>query len=387
MRKFALVFFLLIPLLVYCENKPQVTFFYSLHCQKCLQLKREFLVTIKDKYKDKLEWKELDINADPNNLSSLIYIGARFGKKEALVPSILIGNIFLVGKSAIEKDLERAIKIALKEKINPFSFLKTDLVTTFKKLSVFTVIMAGLFDGINPCAFAVIVFFISFLAVYGYRKREIIYVGLAYCFSVFITYLLIGFGFFKFLYSMSNFYILIKLFYYFVAFFCFILAGFALLDYLKYKKTADPENLILQLPKFLKKRINVVIGSHLRDKRERGIVSLVVSSFLVGFLVSLLEAACTGQVYLPTIVYIVKNTKLRLKALTYLILYNLMFILPLIVIFILSLVGFSSQKFNVFLKKHLGTIKIILAFIFLLLGLLVIWDEVKFSLQFYLALP
>jgi cytochrome c biogenesis protein CcdA len=103
--------------------------------------------------------------------------------------------------------------------------------------------------------------------------------------------------------------------------------------------------------------------------------------------VSLLEAACTGQVYLPTIVYIVKNTKLRLKALTYLILYNLMFILPLIVIFILSLVGFSSQKFNVFLKKHLGTIKIILAFIFLLLGLLVIWDEVKFSLQFYLALP
>jgi cytochrome c biogenesis protein CcdA len=186
---------------------------------------------------------------------------------------------------------------------------------------------------------------------------------------------------------MSNFYILIKLFYYFVAFFCFILAGFALLDYLKYKKTADPENLILQLPKFLKKRINVVIGSHLRDKRERGIVSLVVSSFLVGFLVSLLEAACTGQVYLPTIVYIVKNTKLRLKALTYLILYNLMFILPLIVIFILSLVGFSSQKFNVFLKKHLGTIKIILAFIFLLLGLLVIWDEVKFSLQFYLALP
>jgi cytochrome c biogenesis protein CcdA len=144
-------------------------------------------------------------------------------------------------------------------------------------------------------------------------------------------------------------------------------------DYLHFKKTGESEDLLLQLPKFLKKRINIVIGSHLRQKSSGSIINLVISSLVVGFLVSLLEAACTGQVYLPTIVFILKNTSLRLKALSYLFLYNLMFVLPLVVIFVFALLGVSSQKFNELLKKNLARIKILMFLLFISLGFLILW--------------
>ena len=109
----------------------------------------------------------------------------------AVTPSVLVGNSFLVGKSNIEEGLEKAIEKAFEEGVSMMNFAKTDLLQVFKKISVVTVMGSGLIDGINPCAFAVIVFFVSFLAVYGYRKKEIFYVGLFYCLAVFFTYLFI----------------------------------------------------------------------------------------------------------------------------------------------------------------------------------------------------
>jgi cytochrome c biogenesis protein CcdA len=146
----------------------------------------------------------------------------------------------------------------------------------------------------------------------------------------------------------------------------------ALYDFYKFKKSGETDEMLLQLPKIFKKRINMVIGAGLREKRGSGILNLVVSSFVIGFLVSLLEAVCTGQVYIPTIIYILKTTPMKLKAFTYLVLYNLMFILPLIIIFILSLIGVSSNKFNLFLKRHIGAVKLAMVVLFFILGLLIL---------------
>jgi cytochrome c biogenesis protein CcdA len=337
-----------------------------------MELEEEFLPALKERYKDRLIWKELETSQNPENLSFLLAASKRFNRTNVLVPAVLVGDTFLVGREEIKGKLIASIEATLSHKPKPFEFTRVDLLMVFKRLSVFTVIGAGLIDGINPCAFAVVVFFVSFLGVYGYRKREIIYVGSSYCLAVFITYVLIGLGFFRFLYAIQGFHLLIKGFYYFIAVFCFLLALFALYDYFKFKKTKDSEGLILQLPPFLKKRINLVIGSHLRAKEDRGCLSLSLTSFMVGFFVSVLEAACTGQVYVPTIVFILRNTSLRLKALTYLILYKLMFILPLLSVFVLSLIGFSSQRFNDYLKRNLGAIKLLMASLFLLLGVLIL---------------
>lgn len=354
-------------------DKPEVLVFYSPHCKVCMELESEFFPSLKEKYKDKIIWQDLDTANNTENLTKIITLSVRLRNDSGHVPSVLVGDTLLVGKEEIKAKLVNSIELALKAKQGPFGFAKIELLQIFKKISIFTVIVSGLIDGINPCAFAVIVFFVSFLAVYGYRKREIIYVGTSYCAAVFVTYLMIGLGFFNFLYSISNFYSIIKVFYYFIAGFCFVLSLLALYDFFKFKMTKQTDGMILQLPHFFKKRINQIIGEHLRKKQDEGVLSLLVSAFVVGFFVSLLEGACTGQVYLPTIVLILKNTNMRALAFSYLIVYNFMFILPLIIIFILSLLGFSSQKFNNFLKNNMSGIKFLMFLLFLLLGLVILW--------------
>ena len=56
------------------------------------------------------------------------------------------------------------------------------------------IIVAGLIDGINPCVFSTLVFFMSLLAVAKIKGRKLLLTGSAYCTACFITYFLMGFG-------------------------------------------------------------------------------------------------------------------------------------------------------------------------------------------------
>ena len=58
-------------------------------------------------------------------------------------------------------------------------------------------------EGINPCAFATLIFFISYLTMVGRKRTEIFSVGLGYSGTVFITYLMIGFGILSFIQHLS----------------------------------------------------------------------------------------------------------------------------------------------------------------------------------------
>ena len=372
MKRLVFLFLLCIPWLAFAREKVEVLFFYSPQCKACLEVKNKFLPEFLGKYQDIVEVKFLNVYK-PENLSFLVSLSNRFKKEKVRVPAVLVGDKFLVGLFQIEDNLERLVNLAFKKEMKiKLNFAQKVILDKFKEFSFLTIISAGLIDGINPCAFAVIVFFVSFLAVYQYRREEIIFVGSFYILGVFITYLLLGLGIFRFLYTISSFYFLIKGFYYLVAGFCFCLFIFALYDYFKYRKRRESEGLILQLPSFLKKKINLVIGKGLRKKRKN-FLELSLVSLVVGFLVSLLEGACTGQVYLPTIFFILKTSTLRLKAFVYLLIYNLAFIAPLIVIFLLSFFGVSSQEFNKFLKKNLGGVKLSMAVLFLILGLAILW--------------
>lgn len=354
-------------------QKTDVFLFYSSHCGSCLRLKSEFIPRIMEAYGSTVNLQQINTD-EPSGLSVLISLAEKFNRQGSWVPSVLIGEDFLVGGDEIEGNLERLIQeYSRKKNAVPLKLSRASPVHMFKKMSVFTVLGAGLLDGVNPCAFAVIVFFISFLGAYGYRAREIVYIGICYVLSVFITYIFIGVGFFKFLYSLRNFYFFMKLFYYGVAAFCILLALFSLFDYIRFRKTGGADSFILQLPSFLKKHIHTVIGAGLRRRQYAGIVKLCFISLLVGHLVSILEAACTGQVYLPTIAFILRVPALKLKALFYLVLYNMMFVFPLVAVFILSLIGVSSRQFNRFLLNNLGKVKILMVILFASLGIVMLW--------------
>ena len=62
-------------------------------------------------------------------------------------------------------------------------------------------------------------------------------------------------------------------------------------------------------------------------------------------MVSGVEAVCTGQVYLPTIVVILKEVNQHFwRATEFLLFYNLMFILPLVLVCVLTLCGKESPR-------------------------------------------
>jgi hypothetical protein len=238
----------------------------------------------------------------------------------------------------------------------------------------------GLIDGINPCAFTVIVFFISFLALQGYRKSDLVVIGLFFIFAVFLTYLLIGLGIFSFFFSLDSFWVLRKIFNLGIGGLSLVFGTMAVIDFYKYKKSGDSQGMSLQLPQAVKNQIHKVIGAHYRKDKTAaqqahpgGIGNLIITALVTGFLVSLLEAVCTGQMYLPTITFVLKSTNIKLKAFLYLVLYNLMFILPLFVIFLCALAGATSEDFTKFLKKHFLLSKVLMAVLFFVLGIYLLW--------------
>jgi cytochrome c biogenesis protein CcdA len=95
----------------------------------------------------------------------------------------------------------------------------------------------------------------------------------------------------------------------------------------------------------------------------------VASSLVLGFTVSLFELACTGQVYFPTLVYL-HQVRRDAGSLSYLLLYNFAFILPLLVVFALSYWGISSQRLGRWVQGSMKPVKLLLTALFLGLAVL-----------------
>ena len=366
--------------------------FYSPSCQLCHQIKETVIPDLENEFEGVLVVEYLD-TSDMENYKFLLSLRQRFNPGMKIrVPTFffkdrLISYEELMPKSGfvqqnISRNLRIFIEASLKKSHEEMGVKGIDLLSHFRDFTPLAVISAGLIDGVNPCAFTVIVFFMSFLALQGYRRRELIFIGTGFIFSVFLTYLLIGLGLFNFLYRIKGFWIVTRIFNVSIGALSILLGFFALYDFVKYRKTQETEGLLLQLPAAVKRHIQYVIGLHYRKTAlsssgeagaQKHIFRLTCAAFVTGFLVSLLEAVCTGQTYLPTISFILKTTALKGQALFYLLLYNFMFIMPLGAIFVLALMGVTSQQFASFLKKHLLTIKILMAILFFGFGIFLIW--------------
>lgn len=352
--------------------------FTSPYCPHCRHLKQDgFPQTFKEKYKGQVRLVEYDLTQDANNVIFSQTMEA-YQLESAGIPMLVIGETVLQGyPSQIGPGADTAVAQALRNNETtrvPGLQTEEDLLSThetlFSQITLWAIIGAGLADGVNPCAFAVIVFFVSFLAAYKYTKKEIIVVGSAYCLAVFLAYVLMGLGAFHVLYAMKAFKYVTLVVQWGMVGLCGVFLLLSLYDFIVYQRTKKSEKMLLQLPTNYKVYIHKVMRFFLKDKHS-SVWRLLLAAFLVGFVVSGVEAVCTGQVYLPTIVVILKEVNQHFwRATEFLLFYNLMFILPLVLVFVLTLCGKESATFNDWLKKHLGLTKFLLCLVFL--GLLVL---------------
>ena len=188
-------------------------------------------------------------------------------------------------------------------------------------LTLPAIIIAGAIDSINPCAIGVMVFLVSYLTAVGSKKR-LLKVGIIYIFTVFITYLLAGLGLLTFLtsFTAATYWI------YKAAAIILILAGLINIKELFWYK----KGISLGIPKSAKPTIEKYIHK-----------TSIPAAIVLGFLVSAFELPCSGQVYLG-ILSILATAHLKMLGVMWLIIYNFIFVLPLIVI--LTFVYFDKKS-------------------------------------------
>ena len=349
-----------------CETGAPIyaAYFYQTGCDSCSRVEAD-IAYLRTQY-PQLIVEKYNVYDDPG---LGVWLAERVGREDFQTPAVFIGSQAWIGEGEITPD---AIELALQcyqqegspkiwDAYDPEAG-SSDIAERFNSMSWLTVVFAGLVDGLNPCAFATLIFFVSYLTLSGRKGREVIFVGMSFTLGVFIAYLVIGLGLYKVLDLMGEFLnALARWVYIITALLCLSLGVFSILDYFKARQ-GKLDDMTLKLPQALRKRINAAI------RKGRSSRAYIISAFITGLFISILELACTGQVYLPTIIFVSSMPELRLRAIFFLVLYNLLFILPLVVVFILAYYGTTSKDLTSFLQKHAAVVKIGMALIFFALA-------------------
>jgi len=180
------------------------------------------------------------------------------------------------------------------------------------------VITAGLIDGFNPCAFAVLLLFITFtmgmLQFQTDYRYGLMKVGLIYISGIFVTYVLIGIGFLSAISFFSTTHAVGKA----AGLISIILGVIVMKDYF------IPGSTLLTIPQSMHTSINNWI------KRTR-----VPGIFGAGVLVGLCTVPCSDGIYLAVIGLLSLQSTLA-QGILYLLLYNLMLIVPLVAVLLAS---------------------------------------------------
>jgi cytochrome c biogenesis protein CcdA len=186
------------------------------------------------------------------------------------------------------------------------------------------VVTCALIDSVNPCAFAVLVFLLLSIITLESRRR-VLAVGGAYIAAVFIFYLLSGIGLFSFVQQSGFSQILFRA----AALLAIILGLVNVIDVIR-----KNEGFILAIPASKKE----VIERYIRDASLPG-------AFILGILVGIFELPCTGGIYLAILGMMSKTLTFN-EGLPYLLLYNFIFVLPLIAILLVVAFGLAPETVN-----------------------------------------
>jgi len=367
-----------------------LTYFYSPGCRSCEEfLSVEVPLTAK-RLGVPLSVERKDV-LDPANFETLSSLAAARGDTVRAIPALSVGDTLLQGDAEIRARFSAAVAAAAPRAAAPNAPAAAwtrgaapsttsapatapgsgapsappptaTASTVTAHLAVLPVVLAGLIDGINPCAFTTLIFLLASLALAGRSRREVLIIGGLFSLSVFLSYGLIGLGFFAALRAASSVAIVGLVLRWVLFAVLVVFAGLSVYDWTLIRR-GRPSEILLQLPTSLKRRIHDSIRGGVRA------AALAGSSLVLGFLVSIFEFACTGQVYLPTLAYLARGRGSD-DALLLLGLYNLCFILPLLVVFAASYAGVSSKRITTIFQARMGAVKLALAAVFAVLAVL-----------------
>lgn len=352
-----------------------IDYFHEEGCPQCRKVNEHVKPELKQQFEGFYVIRQYDVGIRSNVVRLATYQEKLEISDNKPVCMIVDYQYVFNGYAQIEKGLadrvEKCIASRLKPRWQPpepieVNFAKTSdiLHERVRSFTLPMVIAGGLVDGINPCAIASLVFLMSFLSVYKVKGSGIMLMGLSFCLASFLTYTALGFGLLRFLHLFKGFNLVQSaLEITMIALLC-VLAFLSFRDAYRYSKSRDRHDVSLQLPDSVKTRIRNVIRSGLNRR------SLVLGGFIMGTCVTALESVCTGQVYVPTLVAVIKSGELLSESWKYLLIYNAMFMIPVVSVFALTCDGLRTEKLIQWSRTNVAFSKILLACFFIAMAAL-----------------
>ncbi|KKU48567.1 hypothetical protein A3H10_03560 [Candidatus Uhrbacteria bacterium RIFCSPLOWO2_12_FULL_46_10] len=214
------------------------------------------------------------------------------------------------------------------------------------------IITSALLDSVNPCAFSVLLLTVAFLFSIGQLRSRILTIGGAYVAGLFLVYLLIGLGILGTLHLFSTPHFMAR-----IGAILLIVLGF--INVINEIWPSFP--IKLKIPHAAHRRMAILMEQ-----------ASIPTAFLLGALVGICEFPCTGGPYL-TALGLLHDQATYLLGFGYLILYNLIFVSPLVILLLLASDKNLLNKVEAWQKSERSVMRLGGGLAMIALGIIILW--------------
>ncbi len=318
--------------------------FYGEGCPHCAQVEKY----LQDNEPPvKIEQKEIYRHPENAEEFNKICEEHNIGLMNRGVPFLYAEDKCYIGRSQIIEYLENIDEVSIASVEEPEEKKEADSSLTLPFL-----IGAAVVDAVNPCAFAVLLILMTTVLAAGDRRRAL-FSGLAFTVSIFISYLLMGLGLYSVVatFEMSNIFMKI------VGALALIIGLFNLKDFFWYGK-----GFLMEVPLAWRPKLKSLIRS----------VTGPLGAFIIGFAVSLFLLPCTSGPYI-VIIGMLGHQATYNKAVWYLVLYNLIFVLPMLLISFGAYWGMNVAEAEEKRQKNLRILHLLAGLIMTIMGVVLLF--------------
>ncbi|QQG38667.1 MAG: GAP family protein [Candidatus Woesearchaeota archaeon] len=214
------------------------------------------------------------------------------------------------------------------------------------------VVVSAAIDSINPCAIGVLILMMSVVLGARHSVKRMLFLGSIYVLSVFTVYFLAGLGL---LYFLSNIPLYLTEYLSIIVGLIIIFAGiFEIKDFFWYGRGFS-----LHIPGYFVKKLHKYAKN-----------TTVPAVILLGAFVSVVELPCTGAPYLAVITLL--SQYFDAQAFMMLVLYNIIFVAPLLIILLLVAGGKKLYEVKKWKQESRGIIRLFIGLVLVAMGWLLI---------------
>lgn len=357
------LFIVCLMLLSYIVNSQTINidFYYGVGCPHCANTEQIFEKLGKE-YLLNVTGYEVYYNAENRRKMFNEYERFSISPASGGVPTTVInGSAFVIGE--LKEDQWKELFETCKTEGCPKGiYTQKNFNIIHEKDDITTItwpvlIGAALVDSINPCTIAIMVMLIGTI-LYTKGRKDALVAGVLFSCVIFVMYLLYGLGILRAITTLE----IANVFYVIVTIGAFVLSLMEINAYFNYK----PGFLAVEMPNFLRPYAKKVT-EHATTPLGIVVAAVFCSIFLL---------PCSSGPYLMVLGMIAKAV--TLQTLTYLLVYNLFFILPMIGITLAVYLGKTSiENIGEMKEKYIREIHLVSGILLFVLFLLMLNQVLK----------